>query len=604
MLTALTAWNNRNKVRSRLLIRRLRGSQFALILLAGFAGLAVGAIAYLMHLLVRLIHHHLFTIPLESYLSDPIAIPHWRILTMPVAGGLLVGVISWGVRKWRGHEVIDAVEANALYGGRMSLLDSCGLALVTIISVGSGASVGMEAAYTQLGSAVFSRIGQLFKARRNDLRTLVGCGAAAAIAAAFNAPLAGAFYAFELVIGSYSPAVLLPVAVAAATSALVTQTLALDAPAFPFIGTGSLSGAIYLLFPVIGFLSGLVGIVVMQGASAVEARLRLALVPLWLRPMLGGAVVALLASFLPQVLGSGHGAINTMMAYGFAPATLFALIAAKLIASSISIGSGFRGGLFSASLMIGSLFGGACAYLLALAFPDLDIYRNTLVLVGMASVAATVVGGPLTMVFLVLEGTGDFSTTIAVIVSVIFASAVGQHLFGYSFATWRFHLRGINLKGAHDIGWLRELTVDRIMRRDPRVVDPGFALGRIAEEFPLGTGGSVFVVDETGYYRGSADVAKVHELLATGTDASAPIGTLIRGEPHLLLPGTSVRAAIDIFAASAQEELAVVDSGKDRRVVGYLSEAAALRRYSQELERRRAEEQGTSAIFAPDSNPR
>lgn len=604
MLNSTLLWINRNRTRLRLLVRRLRGSQFALIILAGVAGGVVGCIAYLMHMLVRLIHHQLFTIPLESYLSDPVDIPHWRILAMPVAGGLLVGLISWSVRKWRGHEVIDAVEANALFGGRMSLLDSCGLALVTIISVGAGASVGMEAAYTQVGSAVFSRIGQFFKARRNDLRTLVGCGAAAAIAAAFNAPLAGAFYAFELVIGSYSPSVLLPVAVAAATSALITQTLALDAPAFPFIATGSLSGSIYLLFPAIGFLSGLVGIVVMQGASLVESRLRMGLVPIWIRPMLGGAVVAGVAGFFPQVLGSGHGAINTMMAYGYAPLTLFALIAAKLVASSISIGSGFRGGLFSASLMIGSLFGGVCAFLLALAFPDLAAYRNTLVLVGMASVAATVVGGPLTMVFLVLEGTGDFSTTIAVIVSVIFASAVGQHLFGYSFATWRFHLRGINLKGGHDVGWLRELTVDRLMRRDPRIFEPAASLARVARECPLGSGGSVFVADDGGRYLGSVDVAKIHELIATGTDKETSIESLLADTPHLLLPGTTIRAALDIFAAAAQDELAVVDTGKDRHIVGYLSEAAALRRYSQELERRRAEDQGTSAIFAPDMHPR
>jgi CIC family chloride channel protein len=288
------------------------------------------------------------------------------------------------------------------------------------------------------------------------------------------------------------------------------------------------------------------------------------------------------------------------MAYGFGPATLLGLIVAKLAASSISIGSGFRGGLFSASLMIGSLFGGICAFLLALALPDLDALRTTFVLVGMASVAATVVGGPLTMAFLVLEGTGDFSTTIAVMISVIFASAVGQHLFGYSFATWRFHQRGIKLKGAYDIGWQRDLTVERLMRRDPRIIAPTTTLADFAEQFPLGSGGSVFVVDEAGCYLGSLDVAKVHELLGTAADRQKPVSTLIAGEPHLLLPSTTVRAAIDIFNVSAQEELAVVESGKERRVVGYLSEAAALRRYYHELERRRAEEQGGSAIFAPE----
>jgi len=600
MLGHLSIWIARNRIRLRLLVRKIRGSQFALIILAGLAGVLVGCIAYLMHATVRFIHHELFTVPLDSYLSDPFKIARWRILGIPAAGGLVVGIITWLVRKWRGHEVVDVVEANALYGGRMSLLDSCGLALVTTISVGCGASVGMEPAYTQVGAAVFSKIGLLLNIRRNDLRTLVGCGAAAAIAAAFNAPLAGAFYAFELILGGYTLNALAPVAVASATSVLVTRMLSLDVLAYPFVPTGSLSGPVYLLFPFLGLLAGLVGIGVMQGVSLVESRLRMHLVPIWIRPMVGGILVAMVAGFFPQVLGSGHGAINTMMVYGFGALTMFELIVAKLLASSISIGSGFRGGLFSASLMIGSLFGGACAFLLALAFPDLAGFRTIFVLVGMASVAATVVGGPLTMAFLVLEGTGDFTTTIAVLISVIFASAVGQHLFGYSFATWRFHLRGIKLKGAYDIGWLRDLTVDRLMRRDPRVVASSLTLAEFGEQFPLGSAGSVFVVDDAGRYQGSLDVAKVHDVLGNASDKQRQVGSLITGEPPLLLPSTSVRAAIDIFGSSAQEELAVVDSGKDRRIVGYLSEASALRRYSQELERRRAEEQGGSAIFAPE----
>lgn len=590
----------RTRIWVRHLLRRMRESQFALIILAGFIGLAVGGVAYLMHEIVKFAHYFLFTVPIDSYLSDPVVIPQWRILTMPILGGLLVGVISWLARKWRGHEVVDVIEANALYGGRMSLLDSCGLALVTMISVGCGASVGMEAAYTQVGAAIFSRVGQVLNIRRSDLRTLVGCGAAAAISAAFNAPLAGSFYAFELVIGSYSPAVLLLVAVSSASSVLITQMLSLDAPAFSLIPTISVSGAIYLVFPVVGFVCGLVGIVVMRGVSLVESRMRLHLIPIYLRPMLGGIVVAVIANFYPQVMGSGHGAINTMVSFGFGAATTVTLIVAKLVASSISIGSGFRGGLFSASLMIGSLFGGACAYVIVLIFPNLAEARTLFALVGMASVAATVVGGPLTMAFLVLEGTGDFSTTIAVLISVIFASAVGQHLFGYSFATWRFHIRGVKIKGAHDIGWQRDLTVGTLMRRDPRVVQNSLLLEDFVKQFPLGSTGSVFVVDGEGRYLGTIDPVRAHESYATAIEKRMPIGNLLAGEPYMLLQMTTLRAAIDTFNRAAVEELAVVSPGTDRQIVGYLSESIALRRYSQELERRRAEEQGNAGIFAPE----
>jgi CIC family chloride channel protein len=250
--------------------------------------------------------------------------------------------------------------------------------------------------------------------------------------------------------------------------------------------------------------------------------------------------------------------------------------------------------------MIGSLFGGACGYAIGHFMPDADQARTLFALIGMASVAATVVGGPLTMAFLVLEGTGDFSTTTAVLISVIFASAVGQHLFGYSFATWRFHLRGVKIKGAHDVGWQADLTVSSLMHRDPKVVRRSLPLASFVEKFPVGSVGFVCVVDDAGRYLGSLDPIKVNESFLAAQDKQAPIGELLTSEPVLLLPKTSLRAAIDLFNSAGAEELAVVSSRADRHLIGYLSEAVALRRYSQELERRRAEEQGSLGIFAPE----
>ena len=145
---------------------------------------------------------------------------------MPVVGGLLVGLTLILLRRWRPREVVDAIEANALFGGRMSLGDSIGLVGATILSAGFGASVGLEAAaYTQLGAALGSRLGRGVELRRDDVRTLVGCGAAGAIAAAFNAPLTGAFYAFELIIGTYTLQSLAPVGIAALTGDLVVREL-------------------------------------------------------------------------------------------------------------------------------------------------------------------------------------------------------------------------------------------------------------------------------------------------------------------------------------------------------------------------------------------
>jgi chloride channel protein, CIC family len=171
--------------------RRLRDSELFLLALALAAGVAAGLGVVLIDLLLDVLRWVAFAVGSDEHLVD-IDLGPARVLAMPILGGLLVGVTSVVLRRWRPREIVDAIEANALLGGRMSVSDSLGLVATTLFSGGFGASVGMEAAYTQLGAALASRLGRAAQLRRDDIRTLVGCGAAGAIAAAFNAPLTGA----------------------------------------------------------------------------------------------------------------------------------------------------------------------------------------------------------------------------------------------------------------------------------------------------------------------------------------------------------------------------------------------------------------------------
>src|SRR5262249_23268788 len=219
----------------------------------------------------------------------------WRVLLVPSVGGGLSASAVLLIRRWCPREIVDAIEANALFGGKMSLTDSINLAFLTVIASGFGASVGLEAAYTQLGSGLASRCGQILKVRRGDLRTLVGCGAAAGIAAAFNAPLAGAFYAFELVIGNYSPAVLAPIAMAALSSTLVVRELYGDESIFGIEAQIHITGTDYALFAGLGVLAAIVAIATMTGVTRIERFLRRQALPRWVGPTLGGLVVGLIA---------------------------------------------------------------------------------------------------------------------------------------------------------------------------------------------------------------------------------------------------------------------------------------------------------------------
>ena len=576
---------------------RLRDSDLFLLVLAVGAGVAAGIGVILIDLLLARLRWFAFAMPEKGHLSD-IDLGPARVLLMPVLGGLLVGLAATLLRHWRQREVVDAIEANALYGGRMSVGDSLGLVGVTLLSGGFGASVGLEAAYTQLGAALASRLGRWLGLRRDDVRTLVGCGAAGAIAAAFNAPLTGAFYAFELIIGAYTLQTLAPVGIAALTGALVVRGLVGSNPIFVVWHEITISPSDYPAFFCVGLASAGLGIVVMKGVTSTEALFRSLAVPRWARPALGGLLVGAMALAFPQILGSGHGGIMRVLHSGFDVPFLAGLIVAKSVASAVSIGSGFRGGLFSTSLFLGSLFGSFIGETLARVGPYLGADPLIYTLVGMGSVAAAIVGAPMTMIMIVLETTGDFTATIGVMVGVVTAAIVVRHWFGYSFATWRFHLRGLAIRSPEDVGWINELLVGPMMRRDPAVIAGELPLDELRRRFPTGSIKQVFVVDDRGALCGSVDPGEVSP--TNGADAGRTVGDLVLKPAPFLLPGENLRTALDRFSEAAQETLPVIDNTKDRRIIGYMSEAYALRRYAHELERHRGGRQDDAGIFSPE----
>jgi CIC family chloride channel protein len=255
------------------------------------------------------VHEMLFAIPAGEHLSSQAEIDPLRAVLVPGIGGLVLGGAFVMLLRWRPAREIDPIEANALHGGRMSFRGSVIVALQTIWSSGVGASVGLEAGYTQLASGIGASIGRGFHLRRADQRIMVGCGAAAAIAGAFGAPLAGAFYAFELVIGGYTPASLTPVGVAAVIGYLVAHSflpLSLGVTVGPFGVVFSHDLAIAAL---LGVLAALTGIGIMRGVALCEVTLSSIGIGPPARLAAGGLGVGLLALVTPQVMSSGHGAL-------------------------------------------------------------------------------------------------------------------------------------------------------------------------------------------------------------------------------------------------------------------------------------------------------
>jgi CIC family chloride channel protein len=562
----------------------VRSRETSLVVVAALIGGIAGLLVAAMSGAVNLMHMVLFALPSGERLSSQATIDPARAILVPTLGGLVLGVALLALLRWRPGREIDPIEANALHGGMMSFRGSIVVALQTVWSSGVGGSVGLEAGYTQIASGVAASIGRALHLRRTDQRIMVGCGAAAAIAGAFGAPLAGAFYAFELIIGGYTPASLTPIGVAAVAGYAATHAFSPLSLGISIAQIGEVTGQDLAVAALLGLLAALFGIGIMRGVAQCDALW--ARIKVWapLRPMFGGLVVGLLALVTPEVLSSGHGALHVSGGI-IEPLTVIGIVfALKTIASVISLGSGFRGGLFFASLLLGALGGHLFAAGVNWLLPSLALDTSVYAVIGMSALSASIIGGPLTMTFIALEATGNLWLTTAVLIAVIVSTQTTRELFGYSFATWRLHLRGETIRSAADVGWIRDLTVRSMMRADMVTVDAETSIEGFRAKFPLGSKTQVIAIDPHGRYAGIVLVAEAH---APELKLESRIHDILRNRSTTLFPQMNVREAVAAFDGAEAESLAVVDTRDRGRVVGVLTEAFTLRRYAEESEKRR-----------------
>ncbi|MBS0199002.1 MAG: chloride channel protein [Proteobacteria bacterium] len=562
--------------------RRLRASEVWFIGLALLVGVSAGLLTMLQSALARVIQTWCYRLPADLRLSASARLGVPELLMLPL-GGLLLGAFGLLVRARR-RPLVDAVEANALHGGRMSMRDNLVVSGQTLLSNGFGASVGLEAAYAQMGGGIGSQLGRVLRLRRNDMRTLVGAGAGAAIAAAFGAPLTGAFYAFEIVIGAYSPPALAPVAAAVLSAVFVTQWL--GAPIYALVaphGT-SLLPRDYAVYVALGMACALVGIAIMRLVTTTERMVGLTRIPHWLRPAIGGLLLVPLAMATPQVLSAGHGALHIDMVAGVTIRFIALVFVLKAAASILSLAFGFRGGLFFASLflgsLLGSLFSGSINALLG--FPLVN--GTDASLVAMAALAAAIVGAPMTMAMLALEATHDFILASAVMAAVLVASTLVRQVFGYSFSTWRLHLRGETIMSARDVGWVKTLSAGKMMRKGMKSLHEGTTVADFRKLYPLGSGTRVVLQDAAGRYAGIVPIASAYADNAKPEDAMA---TLAQMTDRRLHAQDDIEAVMRAFDAAQTDELAVVDA--DGNAIGLLSEAFVRKRYAEELEKKQRE---------------
>lgn len=564
------------------LVRRIfRSSEAALVGMSIALGIAAGLLTFLLNRTAHTIQSLIYGLS-GTNLSAALSVSPLSLLALPI-GGLLLGFGSRAVlRRWR--TPVDVVEANALHGGTIPWRDTLLVCVQTLLSNGVGASVGLEAAYAQAGGGFSSVVGQWLKLRRADMRILVGAGAGAAIGAAFSAPLTGAFYAFEVVIGAYTPAAIAPVAAASLSAVLMVRLLGLEAYIIALPGARAITTEDYLVYGVLGIICAAIAIAIMRAVTFIEENVRGSSLPDAWRPALGGLLLIPLALVTPQTLSAGHGALHLDLGAEVALRFILLVFVVKIMASAVSLGFGFRGGLFFASLFIGSLagqlFAGAVARINGM--PPIDPSDSALI--GMAAMAVAIIGAPMTMSLLVLETTHDFALTGVAVTAGLVASTVVRETFGFSFSTWRFHTRGQTIRSARDVGWIRNLTVGKMMQRVPETAPQSMSIAEFRRRFPLGSTTNVVLTDSAGVYFGIVDTANAHD---TSLNDSDEVGSFASMKGIALEPQQHVREAMLVFDTNGADFLAVVSA--EGEVIGTLAEKFVHRRYTDEMEKAQRE---------------
>jgi len=516
----------------------------------------------------------------------------WQIIWPPVVGGLIVGVlVRLGMPENRPQGVADVIEANALKGGRMSLSDGLRAAIINAVSIGSGASVGREGPAVHLGAALAANIAKRFNLNRSISRTLLGCGVAAAVAGSFNAPIAGALFANEVVIGHYALKAFAPVVIASVAGTAISRAYYGDFPAF---AVPSHAITTYLEFPafiLLGVIAGLVASALVRAIAKSQDFSENLNLPRWLHPMIGGLVVGVMAIWLPQIIGVGYGATEQALMGNFTLVLLVAILVGKIIATAISLGFGFGGGIFSPALVIGAMLGGAYGIIATSIFPQIGNDTSAYSLIGMGAVAAATLGAPISTALIIFEMTGDYQLTLGVMLAVVVSTGVFRHLHGRTFFTAQLERRGLDLKGGFESGLLRAGRVQNVMQTDVEIVSPGITLSGLRHRLQYSLSGELFVVNDDGVLLGTITLADLSEsAFDPELDHLINASDVARANPPILKITDDLEKALKVINDSGESLIAVIRDDESKKLEGVVDERHVIAAYNRALLDSRHEE--------------
>jgi len=558
----------------------LRAGSGGLLLLALVVGAGAGGFAVLFRWLIET-----FTLLFTGhadYAANPGAVnPHlpglgsWFVLFTPVIAGLLYGpLVHVFAREARGHGVPEVMYAVSRRGGRIAPQVAAIKALASALCIGGGGSVGREGPIVQIGSALGSTLGRVIRVPAHRMRVLVACGAAGGIAATFNAPLAGVFFAMELILDDFVAEAFGMVVIAAVTSAAIGRAVLGDQP-FLTLPTFTVEHPQqYLLFALLGLVAGVIGMSFTRVLYAIEdVADRLWRGPEWLRPAIGGLALGGVLLVLPQMYGVGYPVLGNAIVGEYAVTFLLVLLVGKIVATSLTIGIGGSGGVFAPSLFIGAMLGSAFGATAHAILPSLAGPAGAYGLIGMGAVFAGAARAPITAVVVMFELTGQYSIILPLMTAIVLATGVSHRLTADTIYTLKLRRRGVDLGTRETIAAARTRVGD-VMGPMPTPLAGDLALPAAAAQLARAPYGVLPVAEPDGTHFGMLTARAVSDAMVEGWNDDNPCASL--AEPAVTVRiGDHIDDAIQALDRGTAGAAPVLESTGDR-IVGWFDYRAAL----------------------------
>ncbi|MDH5565359.1 MAG: chloride channel protein [Myxococcales bacterium] len=513
---------------------------------------------------------------------------YWRV-AIPGIGGLLVGpFIYWIAREAKGHGVPEVMAAVALRGGVIRRRVAAVKIVASAISIGSGGSVGREGPIIQIGAALGSAIGQALKMPASAMRTLVACGGAAGLAATFNAPIAGALFAAEIILANFGVAQIGPVVISSVVATVASRFFLGNHPAFPVPAYELVSPFELLPYVIVGLAAGLVAILFMRTLAATENLFENSRIPEYLQPAVGGLIVGCIAIWLPNVYGVGYSTISGALVSNLPAALLGVLVLAKIVATSVTLGSGGSGGIFAPSLFLGAMTGGFIGSFIHQWFPDATASSGAYALVTMGAVVAATTHAPVMAIIIIFELTQTIEIIPPLMAACVVSTLVATYLHRDSIYTDNLIRRGIDLFEEEGHTVLKSLFVHDVIDRQPELLSASASFQEVVDRVLNSEHTEFFVVSEQNQLEGTLHLREFTRMLI---EQEALVHLVVAGDlaepnPPTVTANDDLEMVMRLFNIEARDEVAVVAEDDPQRVVGSVHKKDVIHAYNQEVLRR------------------